>query len=165
LTALAFPFKVVLGMQLNRFTDYACRALVYAAVHDGGRCTVDDIATAFGVSRHHLVKVVNQLQHLGYLDTRRGRSGGLKLARPPAAIRLGELVRRTEATLALVECFDRATARCPLTPACRLKGVLGEATDAFFAVLDRYSLADLIAQPRHMARVIALTPMIRHAGA
>ncbi len=143
-------------MQLNRFTDYACRALVYAAVHDQGRCTVDDIAAAFGVSRHHLVKVVNELEHLGYLETRRGRGGGLKLARPAEAIKLGELVRSTEASLALVECFNRDTARCPLTPACRLKGVLQEASDAFFAVLDRYSLADLIAQPRHRARVIAL---------
>jgi Rrf2 family nitric oxide-sensitive transcriptional repressor len=150
-------------MQLSRFTDYACRALLYAAVHEDGRCTVDDLAGAFGVSRHHLVKVVNELQHLGYLETRRGRGGGLSLARQPAAIRLGELVRHTEASLALVECFDSKTARCPLTPACRLKGVLGEAADAFFAVLDRYSLADLIAQPRHRSRVIALIPLARRA--
>jgi Rrf2 family nitric oxide-sensitive transcriptional repressor len=147
-------------MQLNRFTDYACRALMYAAVHDGERCTVDDIAAAFAVSRHHLVKVVNELQHLGYLETRRGRSGGLKLARLPADIRLGTLVRQTEASLALVECFERDTT-CPLNPACRLQGVLREATEAFLDVLDRYSLADLVAQPRHRSRVIALLPLLR----
>jgi Rrf2 family nitric oxide-sensitive transcriptional repressor len=152
-------------MQLSRFTDYACRALVYAAVHDQGRCTVDDIADAFGVSRHHLVKVVNELQHLGYLETRRGRGGGLTLARPAAEIKLGELVRNTEASLALVECFDRETAVCPLTPACRLKGVLEEASNGFFAVLDRYSLADLVAQPRYRARVISLTPLTSRANA
>jgi Rrf2 family nitric oxide-sensitive transcriptional repressor len=152
-------------MQLSRFADYACRALVYAAVHDQGRCTVDDIAAAFGVSRHHLVKIVNELQHLGYLETRRGRGGGLTLARPAAAIRLGDLVRQTEASLALVECFDRETTKCPLTPACRLKGALEEASEAFFAVLDRYSLADLVAQPRHRARVISLTPLTSRLGA
>jgi len=152
-------------MQLNRFTDYAFRVLIYTAVHRDERCTSEAIATAFGISRHHLVKVVNELQHLGYLETSRGRTGGFRLARAPARIRLGDVVRGTEGTLAVVECFDQKVNMCPLTRACGLKGVLGEAFEAFFAVLDRYSLADLVAEPQWGARVIGLTPMPRHADA
>jgi Rrf2 family transcriptional regulator, nitric oxide-sensitive transcriptional repressor len=145
-------------MQLTRFTDYAVRVLVYTAARPDARCTSEEIAGAFGVSRHHLVKVVNELQHLGYLRTHRGRAGGFTLARAPEEIRLGEVVRRTEGTLAVVECFDRRTNTCPLARGCGLRGVLGEALDAFFAVLDRYSLADLVAQPQWVARLVALRP-------
>lgn len=150
-------------MQLNAFTDYALRVLVYAAVRDGERCTSEDVASAFGVSRHHLVKVVNELQHLGYVETIRGRTGGFRLARAPEHIGLGDVVRRTEGTLALVECFDPETNTCPLTSACGLKHALSEAADAFLAVLDRYSLADLVARPRWAERVIALVPLSRTA--
>jgi Rrf2 family nitric oxide-sensitive transcriptional repressor len=108
-----------------------------------------------------VVKVVNELQHLGYLDTTRGRDGGFALGRPPDRIRIGEVVRRTEGTMTLVECFDRDTNTCPLTRACGLKGVLNEAFDAFLVVLDRYSLADLIAEPRWVARVLTLQPRSR----
>lgn len=145
-------------MHLNIFTDYALRVLTYTAVHDGARCTSEEIAVAFGISRHHLVKVVNGLQHLGYLETRRGRAGGFTLACAPERINVGDVVRRTEGTLAVVECFDRKTNGCPLTRACGLKGVLSEAFDAFFAVLDRYTIADLVAEPRWVARIISLTP-------
>jgi Rrf2 family nitric oxide-sensitive transcriptional repressor len=148
-------------MQLTSFTDYALRVLIYAAVRSESRCLTTDVATAFGVSRHHVVKVVNELQHLGYLDTTRGRDGGFALATPPDRIRIGEVVRRTEGTMTLVECFDRDTNTCPLTRACGLKGVLSEAFDAFLVVLDRYSLADLIAEPRWVARVLTLQPRSR----
>ncbi len=143
-------------MQLTSFSDYALRVLIYAAVHPEARCLTADVATAFGISRHHVVKVVNGLQHLGYLDTTRGREGGFALAREPQRISVGEVVRQTEGTMALVECFDRDTNTCPLARACGLKGVLSEAFDAFLAVLDRYSLADLVAEPRWVARVMAL---------
>jgi Rrf2 family nitric oxide-sensitive transcriptional repressor len=152
-------------MQLSSFTDYALRVLIYAAVRPETRCVTTDVATAFGISRHHVVKVVNELQHLGYLDTTRGRAGGFALATPPDRIRVGEVVRRTEGTLALVECFDRGTNTCPLARACGLKGVLGEAFDAFLAVLDSHSLADLVAQPRWVARVTALQPRPRELHA
>jgi Rrf2 family nitric oxide-sensitive transcriptional repressor len=152
-------------MQLTAFTDYALRVLIYAAAHPESRCLTADVATAFGISRHHVVKVVNELQHLGYLDTTRGREGGFALAKPPHRIRIGEVVRRTESTMTLVECFDRDTNTCPLTRACGLKGVVGEAFDAFLAVLDRYSLADLLAEPKWVTRVMALQPRSRHAHA
>ena len=150
-------------MQLTLFTDYALRVLIYAGARGDRRSTCDEIATAFGVSRHHLVKVVHGLQRLGYIQTHRGRSGGFTLARVPEEIGLGEVVRRTENTLAVVECFDRKANTCPLTRACGLKGVLGEAFEAFFAVLDGVTLADLIAKPQWAARVIALMPAERRA--
>lgn len=148
-------------MQLTSFTDYALRVLIYAAVHPESRCLTSEVATAFGISRHHVVKVVNELQHLGYLDTTRGRDGGFSLARRPDHIRVGEVVRHTEGTVTLVECFDRATNTCPLARACGLKGVLSEAFEAFFAVLDRSSLADLVAEPQWVARVTSLRPRVR----
>ncbi len=148
-------------MQLTSFTDYSLRVLIYAAARPEMRCQTSDVATAFGISRHHVVKVVNELQHLGYLETTRGRTGGFRLATPPDRIRIGEVVRRTEGSMTLVECFDRGTNTCPLARACGVEGSLREAFDAFFAVLDRQSLADLIGQPRSMARVLALHPRPR----
>jgi Rrf2 family nitric oxide-sensitive transcriptional repressor len=150
-------------MQLSLFTDYSLRVLVYAAARPGQRCLTADVADAFGISRHHVIKVVNELQHLGYLETVRGRSGGFALAQPPDKVLVGDVVRRTEATLALVECFDGNRTKCPLASACGLKSILREAFDSFFAVLDRYTLADLVGRPRWAARVIALQPRVAAA--
>jgi Rrf2 family transcriptional regulator, nitric oxide-sensitive transcriptional repressor len=144
-------------MQLNAFTDYALRILVYAAARPEQRCLTADVASAYGISRHHVVKVVNGLQHFGYLKTTRGRSGGFTLARSPEQIRVGDVVRRTESTT-LVECFDRHTNTCPLAQACGLKGVLAEAFAAFLTVLDRYSIADMVARPQWASMVMNLTP-------
>lgn len=146
-------------MQLNMFTDYALRVLVHTAARPDRRGTSAQVAADFGISRHHVVKVVNELQHLGYLETVRGRTGGFTLARAPEDIRLGEVVRQTEGNFRLVECFEPATSTCPLTSACGLRSALGEALDAFFAVLDRYSLADLVARPQWIRRLITLTPL------
>lgn len=143
-------------MQLTSFTDYSLRVLVYAAVHREGCCQTADVAGMFGISRHHVVKVVNELAHLGYLETVRGRDGGFSLALPPDQVRLGDVVRRTEGSTAIVECFDPATNTCPLLPACGLKDALGEAFAAFLGVLDRRTLADLMAEPRWVARMKAL---------
>jgi len=151
-------------MQLNSFTDYALRVLVYAAARPTERCLTGDVAAAFGISRHHAVKVVNQLQHLGYLETVRGRAGGFALAQKPGSIRIGDVVRRTEATMDLVECFDRRTNTCPLARGCGLKGVIREAFDAFLTVLDRYSLADMLAEPRWIAQLTSLEARPRTAG-
>jgi Rrf2 family nitric oxide-sensitive transcriptional repressor len=144
-------------MQLNAFTDYALRILVYAAARPDQRCLTADVASAFGISRHHVVKVVNGLQHLGYIETTRGRAGGFTLAQSPEHIRLGDVVRRTESTM-LVECFDRQTNTCPLAHACGLKGALAEAFSAFLAVLDRHSIAEMVARPQWASALITLTP-------
>ena len=145
-------------MQLNAFTDYALRVLVYAAARPDQRCLTADVATAFGISRHHVVKVVNELQHLGYIETTRGRTGGFTLAQPPEHIRVGDVVRRTESAMVLVECFDRRMNTCPLARACGLKGALAEAFTAFLAVLDRYSIADMVATPQWASALMALAP-------
>ena len=144
-------------MQLSLFTDYSLRVLVYAAARPGDQCATTDVAAAFAVSRHHIVKVVHTLQRLGYVKTFRGRGGGFQLACAPEQITLGDVIRRTEGTVALVECFDHGST-CPLTPACGLKRALNDASTAFFEVLDRWTIADAVGQPRWAARVRLLRP-------
>lgn len=133
-------------MRLTGYTDFALRVMMYIAVHSERRPTIAEIAGGYGISKNHLMKVVFDLGRAGYIETVRGKNGGLRLARPAEAIGVGELVRRTEADLALAPCLGRADG-CVITPACRLKGVLVEARAAFFAVLDRYTLADLAREP------------------
>lgn len=137
-------------MQLRAYSDYSIRVLMYAALHAPERVTVDEVAAAFAISRHHLVKVVHELGRSGYLDTQRGIGGGFTLGRPPEEIQLGDIVRLGEQTETVIGCIDKKNQQCRLFPACRLKGVLDEAAGAFFAVLDEYSLADLIMQPNNM---------------
>jgi Rrf2 family nitric oxide-sensitive transcriptional repressor len=148
-----FQDKLASCMQLNAFTDYSLRVLIYATVRSGERCLTSDVASAFGISRHHVVKVVHRLQALGYLETTRGRTGGFRLAQAPGEIRVGDVVRRTEGTLALVECFAREQNTCPLAPACGLKGVLRDAFDAFFDTLNQSTIADLVARPQWVSRM------------
>jgi Rrf2 family nitric oxide-sensitive transcriptional repressor len=131
-------------MQINQFTNYALRILMYCAVHDDRAARTSEIARAYGISENHLTKVAQQLAAGGYLRTSRGRGGGLRLDRPPHDIVVGEVVRWTEGTLKLVECFDLETNTCPLAPACRFREALQRALEAFFLVLDSYTLADLV---------------------
>ncbi len=143
-------------MRLTHFTDYSLRVLIYVAVKGDEReerATIAEIAERFAISRNHLMKVVQELNRLGYLSATRGKHGGLRLNRAPADVSLGGLVRDTEPDLGLVECFRDGDA-CAITPACRLKPILGEALAAFLAVLDRYTLADLLGP--HRAELIQL---------
>ena len=130
-------------MRLTKATDYALRVLLYAASFPDRQVSTEELAEAFHISLNHLGKVVNQLAQLGWIDARRGRGGGLTLARAPEAIGIGEVVRAIEPDLHLVECFDGARNTCPIVPACGLVAPLAEARRAFFAVLDRYTLADV----------------------
>jgi Rrf2 family nitric oxide-sensitive transcriptional repressor len=148
-------------MQINQFTNYALRILMYCALREGTVARTSEIAQAYGISENHLTKVAQQLAANGYLRTLRGRGGGLQLARPAHEIVVGEVVRHTEGTLKLVECFDPATNSCPLAPACRLNRALRRALDAFFLVLDGYTLADLVSSP---AELRALLHMDRPAA-
>ncbi|MFO1515081.1 MAG: Rrf2 family transcriptional regulator [Verrucomicrobiota bacterium] len=118
--------------------------------------TVDKWPRPFGISRHHLVKVVHDLGRNGYLQTQRGIGGGFTLGREPEKIRLGDIVRLGEETEKVINCMDKPGKPCPISPACRLKGVLDEAAEAFFAVLDGYTLADLVKQPVKMRAVLQL---------
>jgi Rrf2 family transcriptional regulator, nitric oxide-sensitive transcriptional repressor len=136
-------------MRLTLASDYALRTLLFAAARPERLCTIEEIAGFFGISRAHLKKVVLRLAHAGLLWSTRGRSGGFRLARPPAAIGLGEVLRLTERDFMLVECM-RPGGRCAIRPGCRLPGVFDEAMAAFFAVLDRRTLADLLIDPRFL---------------
>jgi Rrf2 family nitric oxide-sensitive transcriptional repressor len=131
-------------MQLTTYTDYALRVLMYLAIHDDRLVTIAEMASAYGISKNHLMKIVYQLGQAGFIETVRGRGGGLRLHQSPGHVALGHVVRQMEPHFTIVECFDATTNRCPITPACGLSHVLGEARDAFLAVLDRYTLADLI---------------------
>lgn len=134
-------------MRLTSFSDYALRMLMFAASRPAKPFTIETAARAFGVSRPHLNKVANTLTRGGFLTAVRGRSGGLLLAHPPAAIRIGDVVRLTEPDFAVVECFATGN-QCVLTGACKLSGMMGEAIAAFQATLDRYTLADIILAPQ-----------------
>ncbi len=133
-------------MRLTQFTDYALRLLIYATTHPERLVTIEEAALAYGISRNHLMKVANQLTRDGYMRAVRGRAGGLTLARPAEQIGLGDVVRATEPDFAMVECFTHAD-RCRITPACRLKGILGRATRAFLAEMDQHTLAELAVDP------------------
>src|SRR6478736_1766580 len=126
-------------MELSRFTDYSLRVLIYAAARDGQKVTLSELAQAYRISHHHLVKIVHYLGKLGFLSNRRGRSGGIMLGRKATDIRVGEVIRKTESHMNLVECFSDGNQSCRIAPSCRLKGVFQEATQAFLDVLDHYT--------------------------
>ena len=130
-------------MRLTQYSDYALRVLIHAALKDGAFCTVNEIATAYGISRNHLMKVVQGLARLGYVETARGKNGGLRLAQAAESIRLGKLIRETEGDFALVECMGPANG-CPIHTCCAAPSMLDEALSAFISVLDRYTLADVV---------------------
>jgi Rrf2 family nitric oxide-sensitive transcriptional repressor len=131
-------------MKLTTFTDYSLRALIYLALNEGERATIARIARAYGISEAHLVKVVHFLSQAGWVNSIRGKGGGLELGRAPDALNLGEIVRLTEGADRPAECFDPNSPACCIDGVCRLRGALGEAVGAFYATLDRYSLADLV---------------------
>jgi Rrf2 family transcriptional regulator, nitric oxide-sensitive transcriptional repressor len=119
--------------------------------------TIAEIARLYGISEAHLTKVVHQLGLAGEVETTRGRRGGLRLRKLPHDINLGEVVRRTEPDMDLVPCF-RDPAVCVISSACVLERILGEALQAFLAVLDRYTLADLIAPGHPIIRLLHVPP-------
>ncbi len=141
-------------MHLTQFSDYSLRVALYLACHPERVVSVDEVSRAFGISRHHLVKVVQTLTELGVVEAQRGRGGGMRLAMRPGEINVGWLVRRTEPHFDLVECFDLATNTCPIAPACGLKGVLQRAQQAFLKVLDEYNLDDFQSRRRDLVALL-----------
>lgn len=134
-------------MQLTLHADYSLRILLYLAEHRDRRVSTREISEAYGISRNHLVRVVATLSSSGFVALTEGRGGGAALARDPALIGVGEVVRKAEPNFRIVECFDAASNTCRILPVCGLRGVLAEALNGFFAVLDRYTLADLVPKP------------------
>src|SRR2546421_537788 len=140
-------------MQLTLFSDYSLRVGLYLATHTERLVSLAEVSRAYGISRAHLVKVVQRLAELGVVETVRGRRGGLRLARPARDIGVGALVRATEPHFTLVECFERSTNTCPIDKVCTLKGVLSASKQAFLASLDQHTLADLVPRPEALLRI------------
>jgi Rrf2 family nitric oxide-sensitive transcriptional repressor len=134
-------------LQLTLHADYSLRVLLYLSENPGRAVATQEIAEAYGISRNHLVRVIQTLDAHGFVNVSAGRKGGAALARDPSEINLGQVVRRAEPNFRLVECFDKEANTCPIVPVCKLKGVLGEALEGFFRVLDAYTLADLARMP------------------
>jgi Rrf2 family nitric oxide-sensitive transcriptional repressor len=143
-------------MRLTRYTDYGLRTLIALALPTEQLQTVTSISQSYGISRHHLLKVVARLAELGYVQTLRGKGGGVRLARAPSAIVVGDVVRDLEVELGVVECLEASGGGCVIAPACRLKGLLAEATQGFLGVLDQYTLADLCKQRVPLARLLGI---------
>ncbi|GBQ81101.1 Rrf2 family transcriptional regulator [Gluconacetobacter johannae DSM 13595] len=137
-------------MRLTLHTDYALRTLIYLGFHTDRLVSIREIARAYGISENHLVKIIHRLGLGGFIETLRGRNGGLRLARPAAEIRIGDVVRYTEEDMGLVACMQAeetsAGRTCVLADACRLRGVLAEALGSFMGVLDRYTLEDMMTE-------------------
>lgn len=140
-------------MRLTRYTDYSLRVLIHLALHDERLCSIGEISRTYDVSHNHLMKVANALAHDGFIETVRGRAGGMRLARPANEISVGEVVRRTEEGFELADCSG-----CALSPACGLTGVLAKGTQAMLAVFDSYTITDLLTDRDTMRRLMNRQP-------
>ena len=145
-------------MQLTLYTDYSLRVLIYLGVRPDYQATITEIAKSYGISRNHLVKVVHNLASMGYINTSRGRGGGMLLAFKPEEINIGEVVQKTEANFDLVECFDKENNTCPIAPGCALIKALKVARSSFLDVLNQYTLADVVANAEQLAPLLDMDP-------
>jgi len=143
-------------MRLTLHTDYALRVLMYVGVKGDALSTIPEIVEHFDISRGHVMKVVHHLGQLGYLETIRGKGGGLRLARKPSQVNVGAVVRDMEEELAVLGCLQGGEGYCRIEQSCVLRSALRDATNAFLAALDRYTLADLIKPRRSLARLLEL---------
>ncbi|MGL4490833.1 MAG: RrF2 family transcriptional regulator [Rhizobiaceae bacterium] len=142
-------------MRLNLFTEYAYRLLIQVAVSEPELVTIANVAASYDISRNHLTKIANELVRGGFLEAVRGRHGGLRLAKKPEDINVGDVFRFCESNAPLVECFDRNSNTCVITPSCSLKHMLREANNAFIAVLVKSTLADLIVYKSDLQRLLS----------
>ena len=137
-------------MRLTVHSDFSLRVLMYLAAFPDRLATIEQIASAYGISQNHIMKVAQTLARHGFIETLRGRSGGIRLARPTKEITVGAVLRATEEDFQLVECF-RPENTCCITPVCRLKGALNDALDAYLQVLDDWTLAELVTSRKRLA--------------
>lgn len=142
-------------MRLTLYTDYSLRVLLYlGAKKPDELSTIKDISDAYGVSKNHLMKVTHELGKMGYIETTRGRGGGIRLAMQPEEINIGKLVRQTEEDFYLVDCFNPESVGCVISPVCNLKGALNKALHAYIAVLDEYHLSDFLTSKEKLAALL-----------
>lgn len=141
-------------MKLTTFSDYTLRVLMFLALNRDRLATIPEIAAAYGISENHLMKVVHQLARAGVIESVRGKGGGIRLAREPEDIRLGQIIRTSEGSAPIVECLSDDAGACRIAPACRLAAVLVSGFDALFARLDEHTLADLVHAPRGLKAIL-----------
>lgn len=147
-------------MRLTMYTDYSLRVLLYIGIKGTEKLsTVQEVSDSYGISKSHLTKVVHELGKLGLIETVRGRGGGFRLNMAPKDINVGDVVRKMEDDFHLVECFNCATNKCVITPVCKLKDVLHEALNAYFKVLDSYTLADFVENNEGLAIILLGKPL------
>jgi Rrf2 family transcriptional regulator, nitric oxide-sensitive transcriptional repressor len=155
-------------MRLTDYTDYSLRVLMYLAVRRDRLATIQEIADAYGISKNHLMKIAQRLGELGWIETVRGRKGGLRLAPESAALTVGRIVRETESDFTLVSCFSQhktdATApdsdkTCVIEPACQLKGLFARARDAFLQELDTCTLAQIVEPANALSTLLGMIPI------
>jgi Rrf2 family nitric oxide-sensitive transcriptional repressor len=142
-------------MQLTQFTDFSLRSLIYIATKKD-KCTINDIANAYNISDNHLIKIIHNLSKLGIIHTTRGKNGGIILAVNPAEINLGTLIQQLESHFDLVPCFNQAKSNCCIAPACKLKLILEEAQKAFFSVLNKYTLANVLDNRSDLRKLLGI---------
>jgi Rrf2 family nitric oxide-sensitive transcriptional repressor len=143
-------------MRLSTYSDYSLRVLLYLGAREDHLATIAQIAAAYDISSNHLMKVVHHLGQRGYIETVRGKGGGMRLARAPEEINIGELVRATEDNSRLAECFDRESSCCRIETVCRLRGILRVALESFFEELDKHTLADLLVPRARLAKLLSV---------
>lgn len=143
-------------MQLTTFSDYALRILIYLAVMPDDTTTAQEVAERYGISFHHIAKAAQWLAREGYIDSTRGRGGGIKLALPPQEISLGEILRKSEEATALVECMRSSGGQCKIIRGCGLIGILNDAEETFFQSLDDKTLLDAVGGRQRVARALRL---------
>ena len=141
-------------MKLTTFTDFSLRVLIYLAAAPQRRSTIAEICAAFAINENHLAKVVHHLGKHGWIETTRGKGGGIVLAKPADQICVGKVVHDAEGKTVPAECFVGEQSHCAIVSCCHLKGVLAEAVNAFYAVLDRYTLADITRNPRELSSIL-----------
>lgn len=142
-------------MRLTLYTDYSLRVLLFlGAKEPDALSTIKEISNAYGISKNHLMKVSHELGKMGYVETIRGRGGGIRLAKRPEEIGIGEVVRQTEEDFYLVDCFNPESIGCVISPVCNLKGALNKALHAYITVLDEYKLSDFLHNKQEIAALL-----------
>lgn len=143
-------------MRLTTFSDYNIRVLIYMGMYPDKLITINELAEHYEISHNHLTKVIHYLGQQGYIETQRGKGGGIRLLKQPEDINIGKLIRDTEKNSALAECFNKDNCNCKILPACRLAGIFHEAQDAFYSVLEKYTVADLLVNSVKLKKLLVV---------